>query len=224
MNRFLFLRFGLLLFAFIKIHFDVHMVKSFVFFLILAFFRKRVGHQQAEIGFVHFFGVDDAGDLPVAEHHDLIAEFQHHIEVFPDEKDAHAAFFLLVEGIVDHIRRVDIETADGISRNDHRGIGVDFTAEENFLHIAAGKLAHRRFRARSNDFQIVNDLLRRFSRFFAVHQRPFGVVVVFEHHIIGDAQGSGETHAQTVFGNKAHADAAFDDFLGRIPFNMLAFI
>ena len=160
----------------------------------------------------------------MAEHHDLIAEFQHHIEVFPDKEDAHAALFLLVESIVDHIRGIDIEAADGISRNNHRGIGVDFTAEKNFLHIPAGKLAHRRFRARSHNFQIVDDLLSRFPGFFAVHQRPFGVVVVFEHHIIGNAQGSGKAHTQTVFGDKAHADAAFDDFLGRISFNMLTFI
>lgn len=64
------------------------------------------GHHQADLIFIGFPGVHDAADLAAAEHHDLVAEFYHHVQILADENDGYALLFLFIEQIVNGIRGV----------------------------------------------------------------------------------------------------------------------
>jgi len=53
---------------------------------------------------------------------------------------------------------LNIEASDGISRDQHAWIEVDFAAKNDFLYVAAGQFAHRVENTRRIDRQLGNDL------------------------------------------------------------------
>ena len=218
---------------------------------------ERARHHEPELLFGRLFGVHDAHELAVAEHHDLIAQREHDVEILADEEDARSRLFLTVEDIVDEIGRVDIQPADGIRRNEHVGLRQDLAAEQHLLHVAARKAPHGRFGGRRNDVQLLDDLFRLRARLFAVDEHTMAVeegartvektpalrleggvallhgkrlnavlviLIVLEHHVVGDGHGGRKPHAEAVFGDKAHGDALLIDLLRGEPDDGLALV
>ena len=79
-----------------------------------------------------------------ADDQDAIAQLEQHVEILAHADHRHAAFLLLAEQIVNHVGRVDIQSAHGIGRHQHGGRCGNFTADEHLLHVSARQPAHGR--------------------------------------------------------------------------------
>ena len=118
---------------------------------------------------------DDAHQPAVAKNHDLIAEGEHHVEILPDKQNARSAFLLAVEDIVNEVRRIDVEPAHGICRDQHVRLGQDLSSQQHLLHVPARKFPHGRFRGRGNYVQFLYDAFRVRAGDFAVHENTVAV-------------------------------------------------
>ena len=45
------------------------------------------------------------------------------------------------------------------------------------------------------------------------------ILIIFQHHVVGDGHGRRKSHPQPVFGNKTHGDPLVRDLLGRKPYD-----
>ena len=138
----------------------------------------------------------------IAQHQDLVAEGHHDIQILTHKQDAHPILLLLVEDIVNGIGRIDVQTPHRIGSHNHIGPCLDLPAQQHLLDVTAGKAAHRRFRRRGDDPQLLDDMVRVGSSRLPVHKGTFAVPVVFQDHVINNGQRRSQSHSQTILRNK----------------------
>ena len=126
----------------------------------------------------------DAHQFAVTQHHDLIAQCEHDVEVLTDEQNARSRLFLTIEDVIDEIGRVDVQSADGIRRDEHIGLGKDLAPQENLLDVAARKPTYRRLGRRRNDVKFFDHPFRLGTRRLAVHERTSHAAVDEGRHRI----------------------------------------
>ena len=77
-------------------------------------------------------------DLPLVQHHDLVAQVVHHGQIVADEQEAHAKFLLQVLQQVEHLGlHRHIQRAHGLIGHDEPGPGDQGAGNGNALALAA---------------------------------------------------------------------------------------
>ena len=104
------------------------------------------------------------------------------------------------------------------------GVGLNFPPEQHLLHVAARQAAHRRVHPGRHDVQLPYQPPGQLPGLPAPDKGPPAVEIAFEQHVVHHAHGGGQSHAQPILGDKAHADAFFYDFAGRFAHDVFLFI
>ena len=132
-------------------------------------------HHQAELLLGRLCRMHDAHHPAMAEHHDLIAQREHDVQILADEQHARPRLLLTVEDVVNEVGRIDVQPAHGIRRDEHVGLRENLAPQKHFLHVAARKPSYRRLGGRRGDVQLLNDALRLGARRLAVDEHPVAV-------------------------------------------------
>ena len=91
----------------------------------------------AEVG-----ALDLAGDLPVGEDHDAVADAEQLGQVGGDDDDALALRRQLPEQRVDFVLGADVDAARRLVEDQHLGLAEEPLGEDDLLLVAAGEIAH----------------------------------------------------------------------------------
>lgn len=107
-----------------------------------------------------------------------------------------------------------------------RTVGADAISRptSTFCTFPPRKAANGSARARSHDFQTIDDILRQVLRIFSVEEDGFALAVASQHHIVDDVHIAYQPHAQTVLGDKGKAHAELPNLHGRFIAEVYRFV
>ena len=160
--------------------------------------------------------------MTAAEHDDAVAQLEQHVEVLADIDDGDAVHLLLGQQIVDGVGCVDVQAAHGVGRHQHGGGLGDLASDEHLLHVAARHTADGERRAGRHDAELFPDAVGERFGVLAVDEHALALAPGAEHHVARHAHRADKTHAESVFGNERHGNAALAD-LHRVKADELLF-
>ena len=125
--------------------------------LFIGLLASKLRHHHADLAFFCAAAGNYAADLAAAQNKYPVAQLEQHVEILADVYDGDALLLLAVNKIVYRVGRIDIKSAHGIGREQHRRSRGYLASDEHLLNIAAGETAHRSAYAGSYDLKLDDD-------------------------------------------------------------------
>ncbi len=104
------------------------------------------GHVASDDRYIRLGGGGLVDEFSVEHHHDSIGKLEDFIQVFADQQNRRPAIAGLDDLGANLRRRREIQTEAGVGGDQHLDLLGQFTRQHRALHVAAGKVADRRFR------------------------------------------------------------------------------
>ena len=122
----------------------------------MGFVPSQLRHHHADVALRGAAAGDDAADLAAAQNKYSVAQFKKHVKILADVDNGNALLLLAVYKVIYSVGRIDVQSANSVSREQNGRCGCYLASDKHLLNIAAGEAAHGGAYAGSYDVKLVN--------------------------------------------------------------------